>query len=99
MSSQPNVDPQEIAKFESMAASWWDPAGEFKPLHELNPLRLNYIDAQSGGIFDKQVLDVGCGGGILSESMARIGAKVTGWIWALSRWKSPGCMHWKPASA
>lgn len=78
MSSQPNVDPQEIAKFESMAASWWDPAGEFKPLHELNPLRLNYIDAQSGGIFDKQVLDVGCGGGILSESMARIGAKVTG---------------------
>lgn len=73
-----NVDPKEIAKFESMAASWWDPKGEFKPLHELNPLRLNYIDEKSGGLFGKQVLDVGCGGGILSESMARIGANVTG---------------------
>lgn len=73
-----NVDPQEIAKFEKMAATWWDPEGEFKPLHQLNPLRLNYIDQTSGGIFEKKVLDVGCGGGILSESMARIGAKVTG---------------------
>ncbi|MGI2261449.1 bifunctional 2-polyprenyl-6-hydroxyphenol methylase/3-demethylubiquinol 3-O-methyltransferase UbiG [Shewanella sp. GXUN23E] len=73
-----NVDPIEIAKFEKMAASWWDPKGEFKPLHELNPLRLNYIDEKAGGLFGKQVLDVGCGGGILSESMARIGAKVTG---------------------
>ncbi|WP_394129907.1 bifunctional 2-polyprenyl-6-hydroxyphenol methylase/3-demethylubiquinol 3-O-methyltransferase UbiG [Shewanella maritima] len=73
-----NVDPQEIAKFEAMAESWWDPNGDFKPLHQLNPLRLNYIDRTAGGIFEKQVLDVGCGGGILSESMAKIGAKVTG---------------------
>ncbi|MFQ6370967.1 bifunctional 2-polyprenyl-6-hydroxyphenol methylase/3-demethylubiquinol 3-O-methyltransferase UbiG [Shewanella sp. YIC-542] len=78
MQENANVDPQEIAKFENMAAGWWDPQGEFKPLHELNPLRLNYIDLKAGGIFEKQVLDVGCGGGILSESMAKIGAKVTG---------------------
>ncbi|MBR9727222.1 bifunctional 2-polyprenyl-6-hydroxyphenol methylase/3-demethylubiquinol 3-O-methyltransferase UbiG [Shewanella intestini] len=73
-----NVDLQEIAKFEAMAESWWDPEGDFKPLHQLNPLRLNYIDRTSGGIFGKQVLDVGCGGGILAESMAKIGANVTG---------------------
>ncbi|WP_434086845.1 bifunctional 2-polyprenyl-6-hydroxyphenol methylase/3-demethylubiquinol 3-O-methyltransferase UbiG [Shewanella psychrotolerans] len=73
-----NVDPQEIAKFEKMAETWWDPEGEFKPLHKLNPLRLNFIDQTVGGLFGKRVLDVGCGGGILSESMARIGAKVDG---------------------
>ncbi|MDD8058381.1 MULTISPECIES: bifunctional 2-polyprenyl-6-hydroxyphenol methylase/3-demethylubiquinol 3-O-methyltransferase UbiG [Shewanella] len=73
-----NVDPQEIAKFEAMAQTWWDLDGEFKPLHLLNPLRLNYIDQTSGGLFGKKVLDVGCGGGILSESMARIGANVDG---------------------
>ena len=78
MDSNFNVDPLEIAKFEHMAADWWDPNGSFKPLHQLNPLRLNYIDRQSNGIFDKQVLDIGCGGGILSESMARIGAHVSG---------------------
>jgi 2-polyprenyl-6-hydroxyphenyl methylase/3-demethylubiquinone-9 3-methyltransferase len=76
--STPNVDPLEIAKFEAMAQTWWDLNGEFKPLHLLNPLRLNYIDQMAGGIFDNKVLDVGCGGGILSESMARIGAQVDG---------------------
>ncbi|WP_144207500.1 bifunctional 2-polyprenyl-6-hydroxyphenol methylase/3-demethylubiquinol 3-O-methyltransferase UbiG [Shewanella donghaensis] len=76
--TQQNVDHQEIEKFAQMAESWWDPNGSFKPLHQLNPLRLNYIDLTSGGIFGKQVLDIGCGGGILSESMAKIGAKVTG---------------------
>ena len=72
-----NVDHQEIAKFEELAHRWWDPESEFKPLHQINPLRLDYIDrrAQLNG---KQVLDVGCGGGILSESMAQRGAQVTG---------------------
>ncbi|KAG4073824.1 hypothetical protein HA402_006389 [Bradysia odoriphaga] len=74
----PNVDHQEIAKFEAVASRWWDLEGEFKPLHRINPLRLNYIMQRAGGIFDKQVLDVGCGGGILAESMAREGALVTG---------------------
>lgn len=78
MQHNTNVDPQEIAKFERMAETWWDLNGEFKPLHLLNPLRLNYIDQTAGGIFGKKVLDVGCGGGILSESMARIGAEVDG---------------------
>ena len=73
-----NVDQQEIAKFEKMAKTWWDPQGDFKPIHLLNPLRLDYINRQAGGLFDKNVLDVGCGAGILSESMARLGAKVTG---------------------
>ncbi len=73
-----NVDHQEIAKFEAVASRWWDLEGEFKPLHRINPLRLNYIMQRADGIFDKQVLDVGCGGGILAESMAREGAKVTG---------------------
>lgn len=73
-----NVDEQEIAKFEAVASRWWDLEGEFKPLHRINPLRLNYILQRSGGIFEKKVLDVGCGGGILAESMAREGAQVTG---------------------
>lgn len=74
---QPNVDRAEIAKFEAIANRWWDPASEFKPLHEINPLRLNFID-QKAGLTGKRVLDVGCGGGILSESMAQRGATVTG---------------------
>lgn len=73
-----NVDEQEIAKFEAVASRWWDLEGEFKPLHRINPLRFNYILQRAGGIFDKKVLDVGCGGGILAESMAREGAQVTG---------------------
>ncbi len=74
----PNVDHAEIAKFEAVASRWWDLEGEFKPLHRINPLRLGYIAERSGGLFGKKVLDVGCGGGILAESMAREGATVTG---------------------
>ena len=73
-----NVDHQEIAKFEALASRWWDPQGEFKPLHQLNPLRLQWIDTLSQGLANKRVLDVGCGGGILAESMAARGARVTG---------------------
>jgi len=72
-----NVDQQEIAKFEELAHRWWDPESEFKPLHQINPLRLDYIDRRAS-LHGKQVLDVGCGGGILSESMAQRGAQVTG---------------------
>ena len=72
-----NVDPLEIEKFSQLAHRWWDPNSEFKPLHEINPLRLNYID-ELAGMEGKTVVDVGCGGGILSESMAASGANVTG---------------------
>jgi 2-polyprenyl-6-hydroxyphenyl methylase/3-demethylubiquinone-9 3-methyltransferase len=83
------VDPAEVAKFEAMAAEWWDPAGKFKPLHMLNPCRLDYITNQIAGEFDRdltatlpfkdlRILDIGCGGGLLSEPMARLGATVTG---------------------
>ena len=73
-----NVDPGEVAKFGALAHRWWDPESEFRPLHEINPLRLDWIDRVAGGIKDRNVLDVGCGGGILAESMAVRGAKVTG---------------------
>lgn len=76
--SAQNVDREEIAKFEALASRWWDLEGEFKPLHRINPLRLGYIAEHAGGLFGKKVLDVGCGGGILAESMAREGAEVTG---------------------
>lgn len=72
-----NVDPAEIAKFEALASRWWDPNSEFKPLHDINPLRLDYIDRYAN-LAGKTVLDVGCGGGILSEAMASYGADVTG---------------------
>ena len=73
-----NVDAREIEKFEVLAHRWWDRDSEFKPLHDINPLRLHYIDQNSGGILGKKVIDIGCGGGILSESMAVSGAEVTG---------------------
>ena len=72
-----NVDPLELEKFSQLAHRWWDPTSEFKPLHDINPLRLDYID-RAAGVNGKSVLDVGCGGGILAESMAARGALVTG---------------------
>ena len=72
-----NVDPAEVAKFEALASRWWDPHSEFKPLHDINPLRVDYIDRRAA-LTGREVLDVGCGGGILSEAMATRGARVTG---------------------
>ncbi|MGC9368532.1 MAG: bifunctional 2-polyprenyl-6-hydroxyphenol methylase/3-demethylubiquinol 3-O-methyltransferase UbiG [Paracoccaceae bacterium] len=87
--AQTTVDQSEVAKFEAMAAEWWDPNGKFKPLHMLNPCRLDYITSQIAAEFDRdlaqekpfaglRLLDIGCGGGLLSEPMARLGAKVVG---------------------
>jgi 2-polyprenyl-6-hydroxyphenyl methylase/3-demethylubiquinone-9 3-methyltransferase len=75
--SRTNVDQNEIAKFEALASRWWDPTSEFRPLHDINPLRLNYIDERTP-LAGRKVVDVGCGGGLLSEGMARRGATVTG---------------------
>ena len=83
------IDPAEVAKFEAMAAEWWDPNGKFKPLHLMNPCRLDYITRQIAAEFDRtlseplpfkglRLLDIGCGGGLLSEPMARLGAEVVG---------------------
>ena len=77
MTDTRNVDPQEIAKFEALASRWWDRDGEFRPLHEINPLRANFIDEHSP-VAGKRLVDVGCGGGILAEAMAQRGATVTG---------------------
>lgn len=84
-----SIDPAEVAKFEAMAAEWWDPAGKFRPLHMMNPVRLGYITRQIGSEFGRdltqprpfdglRILDIGCGGGLLSEPMARLGATVVG---------------------
>lgn len=77
MPANSNVDEAELAKFGALAARWWDPQSEFKPLHEINPLRLAWIN-RNVGLTGKSVIDIGCGGGILAESMADIGAVVTG---------------------
>ncbi len=76
--SQINVDPVEIEKFQSLASRWWDTESEFKPLHDINPLRVDYIDNNCGGVEGKKILDIGCGGGILCEALAHRGAIVTG---------------------
>ena len=73
-----NFDAAELAKFSALAHRWWDPTSEFRPLHEINPLRLGHIERLAGGFAGKRVLDVGCGGGILAEAMAARGAQVTG---------------------
>jgi 2-polyprenyl-6-hydroxyphenyl methylase / 3-demethylubiquinone-9 3-methyltransferase len=73
-----NFDAAELAKFSALAHRWWDPTSEFRPLHEINPLRLGHIERLAGGLAGKRVLDVGCGGGILAEAMAARGAAVTG---------------------
>ncbi len=77
MQTNQNIDPGEVAKFEALAARWWDPNGEFKSLHDINPLRLDFIDQRSP-LRGKNVIDIGCGGGILAEGMAARGANVTG---------------------
>ncbi len=76
--SATNADPAELAKFSALAHRWWDPTSEFRPLHEINPLRLAHIERLAGGLAGKRALDVGCGGGILAEALAARGATVTG---------------------
>jgi 2-polyprenyl-6-hydroxyphenyl methylase/3-demethylubiquinone-9 3-methyltransferase len=73
-----NADPAELAKFSALAHRWWDPESEFKPLHDINPLRVGWVEQMAGGLAGKRVVDVGCGGGIFTEALARLGADVVG---------------------
>ena len=76
--SNANIDPAELNKFSELASQWWDLTGKFRPLHDINPLRLALIDQASGGVKGKRAIDIGCGGGLVSEGLARMGAQVTG---------------------
>jgi 2-polyprenyl-6-hydroxyphenyl methylase/3-demethylubiquinone-9 3-methyltransferase len=87
-----NIDKAEIDKFDALAARWWDPEGDFRPLHQINPLRLDYI-RQRVTLDGLRVLDVGCGGGILAEAMAAKGS-----TWQKSHWASPGSTRWNQAA-
>jgi 2-polyprenyl-6-hydroxyphenyl methylase/3-demethylubiquinone-9 3-methyltransferase len=78
MSEQLNVNPEEIAKFEKVASQWWELDGDFKPLHQINPIRRQFIIQHTQDVFGKKIIDVGCGGGILAESLAKLGGDVTG---------------------
>ena len=78
MPHETNVDPAEIDKFQSIASRWWDRESEFKPLHDINPLRVDYIERQARGLSGKHIVDIGCGGGILTEALAQRGALMTG---------------------
>ena len=85
MTKSTNVDPNEIRKFEELASRWWDRNSEFKPLHDINPLRADWIESLTP-LKGQNVLDVGCGGGILCEALAQRGATVLALIWALRLW-------------
>jgi 2-polyprenyl-6-hydroxyphenyl methylase / 3-demethylubiquinone-9 3-methyltransferase len=72
-----SINPEEIARFSRIAAEWWNPSGKFKPLHDIAPLRIDYVMQQAGDLCDKTLVDIGCGGGLMAEPMARLGASVT----------------------
>ena len=94
-----NVDPAELAKFSALAHRWWDPTSEFRPLHEINPLRLAHIERLAGGLAGKRVLDVGCGGGILAEAMAATRrAASPASTSPTSRSRSRCCTRWRAAA-
>ena len=95
MTTAENVDPIEIQKFEDMARRWWDPDSEFKPLHAINPLRMHYI-AERATLAGKRVLDIGCGGGLLTEALATAEASVTGIDMGTLPFRSPSFTNTSP---